>query len=67
MIAVPHYENLTLDFILDFGLSYSAVINALPIMKEIRKMPRQYLCNVIYTLVGETFKKWVLDNCDVRN
>ena len=60
MIAVPHYENLTLDLILDFGLSYSAVVNALPIMKEIRKMPRQYLCNVIYTLVGETFKKWVL-------
>ena len=67
MIAVPHYENLTLDHILDFGLSYSAVVNALPIMKELRKMPRAYLCNVIYTLVGEPFKKWVLGNCDARN
>ena len=36
-------------------------------MKEIRKMPRQYICNVIYTLVGEPFAKWVTLNCHERN
>ena len=40
MIAVPHYESLTLDHILDFGLAHAAVVKALPIMREMRKMPR---------------------------
>ena len=36
-------------------------------MKEIRKMPRQYICNVIYTLVGVPFSKWVTERCTERN
>ena len=48
-----------MDLILDLGLSRRAVVNALPVLREIRKMPRGYVCNVIYTLVGEPFKKWV--------
>jgi len=27
--------------------------------KEICKFPKSYLINVIYTVVGDTFKKWV--------
>ena len=66
-IAIPQYENLTLDLILDFGLSYKVVVDCLPVMREIRKMPRQYICNVIYTKVGEPFGKWVKKNCQERN
>ena len=54
-IALPQYENLTLDLILDFGLAYKVVVDCLPVLREIRKMPRQYICNVIYTKVGEPF------------
>ena len=57
---MPQYDELTLDEILDFGLSYKVVEDALPIIKEIRKMPRSYICNVIYTLVGEDFKEWMM-------
>ena len=64
---MPQYENLTLDLILDFGLSHKAVEDCLPIMREIRKMPRQYICNVIYTKVGDPFSKWVARNCEERN
>ena len=67
MIAVPHYESLTVDLILDFGLSYPAVVKALPIMREVRKFPRSYICSVIYTLVGEPFKAWVIKRCKQRN
>jgi len=32
---------------------------ALPItMKEILKMPRAYIANVIYTITGDPFKNW---------
>ena len=27
--------------------------------QELEKLPRQYIINVIYTKVGEPFKKWV--------
>lgn len=57
---MPQYDELTLDEILDFGLSYKVVEDALPIIREIRKMPREYICNVIYTLVGEDFKEWMM-------
>ena len=67
VIAVPQFEGLTLDEILEFGLSFREVVDALPIMKEIRKMPRSYICNVIYTLVGEPFQKWVMERCQMRN
>ena len=60
VIAVPQYESLTMDTILDFGLAHKDVVDALPVVKEIRKMPRQYIANLIFTLVGDSFKKWVL-------
>ena len=30
-------------------------------------MPRQYVCNLIYSLLGDSFKKWVLENCTESN
>ena len=56
-----------MELILDFGMSYREVVDALPIVRETRKMPRAYVCNVIYTLVGAPFKDWVLKSCRERN
>ena len=64
---MPQYDELTLDEILDFGLSYKLVEDALPIIREIRKMPREYICNVIYTLVGDEFKEWMMKRVKERN
>ena len=64
---MPQYDELTLDEILDFGLSYKVVEDALPILREIRKMPREYICNVIYTLVGDEFKEWMMKRVKERN
>ena len=52
VIAVPQYEGMSLDDIMDFGLGYKDVVDSLPVLREIRKMPRAYICNVIYTRVG---------------
>ena len=60
---MPHYESLSLDHILDYGLAYAPVVKALPITRETRKFPRQYICDVIYTLVGQPFKDWVVKRC----
>ena len=35
--------------------------------KEIAKLPRQYIANVIYTLVGKPFRIWADEQIKKRN
>ena len=35
--------------------------------KEILKLPRAYLGNVLYTVVGDPFKRWVKEQMEARN
>ena len=39
----------------------------LPCEKEIVKLPKQYLVNVIYTVVGQQFSDWVRAKIEERN
>lgn len=39
-IHVPQYESLKLEEILDFSLTHQEVIDSLPVLREIKKMPR---------------------------
>jgi len=34
---------------------------------EAKKFPKPYLCNLIYTLVGDDFKQWVKTQINTRN
>ena len=43
------------------------VMKRLPEEKEIIKLPKQYLTNVIYTIVGEDFANWVRARIEERN
>ena len=38
-----------------------------PERKELMKMPRQYIVNVTYSIVGNDFKKWVHAKIQERN
>ena len=43
-------------------------MKALPLApKEVQKLPRAYLANVIYTLVGKPFADWVTRGIEARN
>ncbi len=43
-------------------------MNCLPTeTKEIFKLPKQYLINVIYTIVGQQFADWVTERIEERN
>ena len=39
----------------------------LPPSKEITKLSRSYLSNVIYTVMGEPFQQWVATQVNTRN
>ena len=59
-IIIPQFEGLSIDALLDYGKMYPEVMRCLPaVEKEIRKLPREYIGNVIYTIVGDPFNQWV--------
>lgn len=66
-IAVPHYKGLTIKDILEYAGEHQVVMNALPVPKECLRLERQYLGNLVYSIVGEPFKKWVDDRVNHRN
>ena len=66
-INVPYYKGLSIEKILAFAGKYISVQNAFPNIKETLKFERSYICNVIHTLIGEDFQKWVDDRVQERN
>ena len=67
-IIVPQYEGLTIDDMLAFGEQYTEVMRALPaVNKEILKLPRAYIANVVHTIVGDPFAKWMNQRIYDRN
>jgi hypothetical protein len=67
VIAVPQFEGLAIQQIFGFAANSVEVQNALPPSKEISKLSRGYLSNVIYTIMGEPFQQWVHQQVDIRN
>ena len=67
-INVPHFEGLTIDSIYEYGKMYPEVMKCLPeLEEETKKMPRQYLANIVYTVVGKPFYDWVDGKVEERN
>ena len=67
-LNVPQYFGLKIDAFVEYAKSYPEVMKALPLeMKEIKKLPRQYIINVLYTLVGTPFREWVDNLVDGRH
>ena len=39
----------------------------MPIEKELPKLPKQWICNVAYSLIGDPFRDWVMQQVEARN
>ena len=64
-IDVPHFEGLSIDNMLAYAAQFTEVMRALPIVrKEILKLPRSYIANLLYTIVGEPFATWIYAKVD---
>ena len=67
-IIIPQFDGLSIEDLLTYGRQYPEVIQTLPLAeKEIKKLPRQYIANVIYSIVGDPFKQWVQFRVEARN
>ena len=63
----PQYENLGIARILETARKNPKVEHYLPEDRDIHKLPRQWLLNVAYTIIGEPFNAWVQDEIVSRN
>ena len=66
-INVPQFEGLSIKDMQAFATAYPQLARYFPIEKEMEKLPRQYIANVIYTIVGNPFAKWVESQMRKRN
>ena len=67
MLYVPQYENLSISHILEQARKTPTVSNYLPEDRDMHKVPRQWLINVAYTLVGNAFAASVSTEIANRN
>ena len=69
-INVPYFSGLSVDEIIEWAKGYSQGIamESLPLIpKEVLHMPREFLCNCIYTIAGDDFQEWVSERIEERN
>ena len=70
VIQIPQFEHLAIPDMLEFARQHEggAAMMALPEMKkEINKLPRAYIANIIYSVVGEPFLRWMNERVEARN
>ena len=67
VLYLPQYQSLTIESILAQGKKDAKVVQYLPEDRDMHKVPRQWLINVIYTIVGEPFHVWVKQCIQQRN
>ncbi len=58
-LRIPQYEGLALDDVMAFADQHQEVYQYLPDPVEIRKCPKQWIVDVIYTIVKDEFGQFV--------
>ena len=67
-VSVPHYEKLTLETIKEFcQLHPNEIDQYLPDGRELHKCSREWICNIIASVLGTTFTDWVREVIEDRN
>ena len=66
-MAVPQYESLSVKEIKKFIAVNPYCSHYLPDEKEMEKLPKQWLCNILVKITGGKFKQWVQEKILVRN
>ena len=70
VMQLPHYDGLFILDLLGFAENYQngSAMEALPLIrKETLKLPRGYIANVIFSIVGQPFADFVKSQIDARN
>ena len=67
VLYVPQYETLSVKLILEKINEHQRAPIYIPDERDIHKVPRAWLCNIAYTVIGNTFSNWVRQAITDRN
>jgi hypothetical protein len=66
-LFVPYYDTLTVDIFMEYAKEKVEPLLYLPDGNDYKRLPREYIINVIYSTVGDPFKRWVMERVNARN
>ena len=66
-VNVPQYKNLTVEDVLAFAHEGREVEHYLPDVVDIKKLPKQWICNICAAVMGAAFREWVSIRIEERN
>ena len=66
-LSLPQYTGLAVKHILEQAQSHEVCAEYLPDADDFSKLPRQWIINITYTLVGQPFADWARNIIEVRN
>jgi hypothetical protein len=64
---VPQYEDVTVEKITTWISNMPDCHPYFPIWKEIAKLPKQWIVNVAFTVLGAPFRQWIRQAIEERN
>ena len=64
---MPQYESLKVELILEKINEHQRAPLYIPDERDILKVPRAWLCNIAYTIIGDSFHNWVRQAIADRN
>ena len=67
MLYCPQYESLSISRILEQARKTPEINAFLPEDRDMHKVPRQWLINVAYTILGDPLRDWVKEEIVNRN
>ena len=67
MLCVPQYVTLKVELILEKIHEHQRAPLFIPDERDIDKIPRAWLCNIAYTVIGDPFSDWVRQAIADRN
>ena len=67
VLFVPQYGSLSIERILAKAREDPQLNFYLPEDRDMHKVPQQWLINVAYTIIGESFATWIKESIEQRN
>jgi hypothetical protein len=64
---VPFYKNITIESMLEFAKQYEEVWKYLPEERDIGNLPRQWITDILASVIGKPFQDWVEEKIKERN
>jgi hypothetical protein len=67
VLYAPLYKGLNIATFLEQGGKDERVQHYFPDLRDIHRLPRQFVVNVVFTVVGKPISDWVSEGIKARN